>query len=250
MEPRVVVVTGGGTGIGKATAGTFAADGDRVVIVGRRVAVLDHAADEIRRAVPLANVVVQQCDVTSVDQVVALADWLRQTVGQVHVLVNNAGGGGSGSSAGNLAGIAEQARAVLDGNLLGSYLVIRGLQGLLARPGARIVNVSSVAAFRGGGDIYSAAKAGVVGLTYALANEFGPNGITVNAVAPGLVLDTEFFGDAMTPERVQRIVAQTPVARPGRPDDIAAAIHYLASPNASFVTGEVLHVNGGWVFGR
>lgn len=106
------------------------------------------------------------------------------------------------------------------------------------------------AAFRGGGDMYSAAKAGLVGLTYSLALELGPDGITVNAIAPGLVLGTEFFGDRMTDERRQRTVAQTPIGRAGRPEDVAEAVRYLASETASFVTGEVLHVNGGWLFGR
>jgi len=117
-----------------------------------------------------------------------------------------------------------------------------------------IVNVSSINAEIGDAVStcahYSAAKAGLVGLTYSLARELGPEGITVNAVAPGLVLETEFFGDRMTDERRERHVAETPMRRAGRPEDIAQAVRYLASTSASFVTGEVLHVNGGQVFGR
>ena len=98
--------------------------------------------------------------------------------------------------------------------------------------------------------MYSAAKAGVVGLTYSLAGTLGPEGITVNAVSPDIVLGTEFFGERMTDERRERTVAQVPVGRPGHPEDIAEAVYYLASPSASYVNGEVLHVNGGWVYGR
>ena len=98
--------------------------------------------------------------------------------------------------------------------------------------------------------MYSAAKAGVVGLTYSLAGSLGPEGITVNAISPGVILGTEFFGDRMTDARRERTVAQVPVGRPGRPEDIAEAVHYLASPGASYVNGEVLHVNGGWLYGR
>lgn len=140
---------------------------------------------------------------------------------------------------------------MLAANLVGAYLMVHALRPHVRRLGGRVVNISSIAAVRGGGGLYSAAKVGLIGLTYALAGDLGTEGITVNAVAPGLILETEFFGDRMTDERVGRIVAQTPLARPGRPADIAAAVRYLASEEeASFVTGEVHHVNGGWAFGR
>jgi 3-oxoacyl-[acyl-carrier protein] reductase len=123
----------------------------------------------------------------------------------------------------------------------------------LPRPGGRIINISSIAAFTGGsrpGAIgYAAAKAGLLGMTYALARELSPQGITVNAVAPGFIANTEFTG-AWSEERIQSIVAQTPVGRAGDANDVAEAVLFLASPEASFITGEVLNVNGGWLFGR
>jgi 3-oxoacyl-[acyl-carrier protein] reductase len=89
----------------------------------------------------------------------------------------------------------------------------------------------------------------LLGLTFSLARELSPQGITVNAIAPGLILETEFTA-GFSEERIRWTVEQTPAGRPGHPRDIAAAAVYLASPEASFVTGEVLHVNGGWLFGR
>jgi 3-oxoacyl-[acyl-carrier protein] reductase len=123
----------------------------------------------------------------------------------------------------------------------------------LIRPGGRIIYISSIAAFTGGSragsTAYAAAKAGLHGLTYGFARELSEQGITVNAIASGFVADTGFTG-SWPAERVNGIVAQTPVGRAGRVDDIAAAVRYLASPEASFVTAEILNVNGGWLFGR
>ena len=250
-ERRVVLVTGGGTGIGRAIAGAFAADGERVVLLGRRADVLARAAERLQAEAPESTVLWRQCDVSAPDQVRDFRQWLVSEVGPtVDVLVNNAGGVGSVADDAPLREAAAHAWEILGSNLVGSYLMVHALLPHLRRPGGRIVNISSIAALRGVGGMYSAAKAGVLGLTYSLAGDLGPQGITVNAVAPGMVLDTEFFGDRMTAEREARTVAQTPMRRPGRPRDIAAAVHYLASEGASFVTGEVLHVNGGWLYGR
>ena len=248
---RVIVVTGGGTGIGKAIAARFLAEGDRVVITGRREPVLRDAARELDGVQSGGEVHWDVCDVGDPAQVDAFADWLTRDVAEtIDVLVNNAGGVAHVRDDASTAEMARYANETLSGNLIGTFLMVHALSPRLRRPGGRIINLSSIAAFRGGGDIYSAAKAGVVGLTYSLAGSLGPEGITVNAVSPGVVLGTEFFGDRMTDERRARTVAQVPVGRPGRPEDIAEAVYYLASPNASYVNGEVLHVNGGWVFGR
>jgi len=118
------------------------------------------------------------------------------------------------------------------------------------RPGGRIVAISSIAALRGGGGSYSAAKAALHGGIYSLAADVGGDGITANVVAPGYVADTEFFGDSMTSARAERFVSQTLVGRAGSPADVASAVLYLASPESAFVTGQILQVNGGALVGR
>jgi 3-oxoacyl-[acyl-carrier protein] reductase len=240
------MITGGGTGIGRAIAAAFAGCGDVIVITGRREEALERAAREIE-----GDVRPRKMDVSRPDSVEAGIQWLVKTVSPtIDVLVNNAGGILPDDEL--KAPLDEAARLwddQVDSNLKGSFLVTVAALPHLRRPGGRIINMSSIAAFRGGGVAYSAAKAGVVGLTYALARELGGDGISVNAVAPGLVLETEFFGDRMTPQRLERTVGQTPLGRAGAPADIAATVLHLASDAAAFVTGQVLHVNGGWHFG-
>ncbi|MGZ3678280.1 MAG: SDR family NAD(P)-dependent oxidoreductase [Ktedonobacterales bacterium] len=251
QRQRLVVVTGGGTGMGRAIAGVFATEGEQVVLVGRREGVLAQAAEQLQADSLGGRVVWHRCDVSKPDEVAAFRDWLTNEIGStVDVIVNNAGGVSRVSDDASLQEAAAYAWEELGGNLVGTYLMVHALRPYLRRPGGRIVNISSIAAMRGGGGMYSAAKAGVIGLTYSLAGDLGPEGITVNAIAPGFVLDTEFFGDRMTEEGIQRRVSQTPMRRAGQPRDIAAAVRYLASDEASFVTGEVLHANGGWLFGR
>lgn len=138
-------------------------------------------------------------------------------------------------------------------NLKGAFLMALAVAPHLPRPGGRIINISSDGAFSGGGGLrtlgYVAAKAGLLGLTRGLAREFSPQGITVNTIAPGFIAGTGATGHL--PEQIVKdIAAQLPVGRPGQVNDVAAAALFLASADASFITGEVLNVNGGRLFGR
>lgn len=252
-EPRNIIVTGGGTGIGRAIALTFATDGDHVIILGRRVEPLRQTAREAQAQTPGATITCHTCDISRPDEIEAFARWLSdEQVTPIDALINNAGGSGGGVSGDSLADTATEARSLLETNLVGVYVMTSAIRPLLRRPGGRIINISSIAAYTGGsggGAIdYAAAKAGIIGLTHGLARGLSKEGITVNAIAPGFIAETGFTGD-WSDERVRQIVAQTPVGRGGRAEDIAAAALYLASPEASFVTGQALGVNGGWIFG-
>jgi 3-oxoacyl-[acyl-carrier protein] reductase len=232
---RNVVVTGGATGIGRATAALFAAGGDAVTIVGRRPDALHEAADSIG-----ATAIV--CDLSDPAQVAAALDKLPATV---DVLVNNAGGNRDfdAPEPDDLAGLAEQWRANFDANVLTAVLVTEALSDRLADGGA-VVSIGSIAAERGA-ESYGASKAALATWNLSRAAELGGRGITANVVSPGYVGDTEFFRGTLADERRTRLVGETATGRPGTPEDVAATIHFLASPGARHITGQVIRVNGG-----
>ena len=247
-ERRLAVVSGGGTGIGAAVARGLVGDGFDVLVVGRRGDVLDAAARRIGAEIGRDGAVTAVvADPTDPGQAGAGVEAVGERA--VDAVVNNAGGflGGSTDS---LDGVADWWRANLDANVLTAVLLTEALLPALRRPGGRVVLLSSIAAQRGGGGPYSAAKAALHGWAYDLAAQLGPDQITVNVVSPGYVAETEFFGDRMTPEGHAKRVAATLVGRAGVPDDIAAAVSYLVGPSAGYVTGQVLGVNGGSVLGR
>ncbi len=167
----------------------------------------------------------------------------------IDVLVNNAGGVDR-QPASTLEEVADSWLRDFRSNVLTAVLLTTGLLPNLKRPGGRVVNLSSIAALRGGGGSYTAAKAAVLGWTYDLARMLGKEGITVNAVAPGYITGTEFFGTSMTPERHQRLVSETLDGRPGTPEDVASTVLFLASEQASHITGQLFQVNGGALLGR
>jgi 3-oxoacyl-[acyl-carrier protein] reductase len=246
--PRRIVVSGGGTGIGKATAAAFAAEGDRVTLLGRRENVLRDAAAELADAYGPGSADFHTADLSEPDQVRAAVARIAED-GPVDVIVTNAGGNVAAGHDGTLEGIADGYRRNFAANVLTAVLLTEALLPHLRRPGGRIVHLSSIAAIRGPGS-YGGAKAALHAYTYELAQRLGPEGVTANAVAPGYVGETEFFGDRATPEFVASRVNLTLTGQPGHPDEIAAAIQYLASPAAAYVTGQILHINGGTILGR
>ena len=246
---RNVIVTGGNSGMGRAIAAAFVrSERARVAIIGRDQEKLRACADELA-----PHVTSYQADVSRRSQVQEVVRQLVEQWDHVDVLVNAAGFGRGVTTSMPLEEAEREWDAVVDTNLKGSFLMTVAVAPHMTRPGGRILYISSIAAFTGGSNAgsaaYAAAKSGLHGLTYGFARELSKQGITVNTIAPGFVADTGFTG-AWSEERTNGIIRQTPVGRAGHVDDVAAAVLYLASPEASFVAGEVLNVNGGWLFGH
>jgi 3-oxoacyl-[acyl-carrier protein] reductase len=243
---RVALVTGAAIGIGRAVALALARSGADVALTHFSHDAAE-VAEEIRQMGRRAEVF--RLDATVEDEVVAAAASIHDVLGQVHILVNNAGG---------LVGRTPMTemettlwRRIIDVNLTSAFWFVRECGRIMPR-GGRIVNISSLAAATGGGPgagAYAAAKAGLIGLTRALATELAPRAITVNAVTPGFITDTPFH-ERFTPADTQaKTIAHIPLGRAGVPDDVASAVLWLTQPSSDWLTGQTLPVNGGQYYG-
>ncbi|MFC3576340.1 SDR family NAD(P)-dependent oxidoreductase [Streptomyces yaanensis] len=239
---RNVVISGGGTGIGLATAQAFAADGDQVLLLGRRAEVLERAG--------VPGALTYAADLSKPRSVRGVERFVAAEFGTVDVLIHSAGGGGyrepKVDSDEPLDVVLHNWALNFGLNTLTAVLLTEALKDRLAQPGGRLLFLSSIAAYRGSGSgAYAGAKAALHPYAHDLARQLGPRGVTVNVVAPGYIEDTEFFGDAMTEERHAERIAETSTGRAGTPGDVAATLHWLASPGAGHITSQIIQVNGG-----
>jgi 3-oxoacyl-[acyl-carrier protein] reductase len=241
---QVAIVTGAGRGIGHAIAVRLAKEGARVAVVSRTEANAARTADEINAGSPDCAKA-YAVDVADHKAVHALCATILTDFSRVDILVNNAGLTRDGLSM--RMPIADW-DIVMETNLRGAFNFIQGVERtMLKQRSGRIINISSVSGLTGnaGQANYAASKAGLLGLTKSLARELASRNITVNAVAPGFI-DTDMT--AVLPEAAKTaVLAQIPLGKFGEPGDIAAAVAFLAAPEAKFITGQVLTVDGGMV---
>jgi 3-oxoacyl-[acyl-carrier protein] reductase len=237
LEGRVALVTGGSRGIGAAVSRDLAVAGARVAVnyrTGKDAA--EAVASEI-------GGVALSADVSDPEQAQALVERIESDLGDLDILVNNAGV----TRDTLIARMSDEDwDVVLDTNLRGAFNTSRAVaRKMLRRRSGVIVNLTSVVGLHGnpGQANYAASKAGLIGLTKALARELGSRGVRVNAVAPGYI-DTELT-NVLSDEQRSAILANTPLGRLGQPEDVAGAVRFLCSDEAVFVTGEVLLVDGG-----
>ena len=243
LKGKTALVTGGNIGIGRAISLALARSGADVAIT-----YFDHDEEAAKTIRAMGcNCPYLRLDATNsaeVNQVLRQA--AEELGGHIDILVNNAG-----HLVGRVA-VAEMSdehwHRVINVNLTTAFYCSRAVIPFMRTGWGRIVNTSSLAARDGGGPgavAYSAAKAGIAGFTRGLAKELAPRGITVNALAPGLIQGTPFHNTFTRPEVQQAIVSKIPLGRGGTPEDVAGAVLYLVSDLASFVTGEIMEINGG-----
>ncbi|HET8667996.1 MAG TPA: 3-oxoacyl-[acyl-carrier-protein] reductase [Terriglobales bacterium] len=245
LAGHVALVTGASQGIGRACAIELAKAGAAVALCARNEEKLAAVANEITAGGGQASVF--KLDVANEDEIKSVTKAAIQQLGKIDILVNNAG-----ITRDTLVLRMKRADwdAVLNTNLTSAHLMVQSVIGsMLKQRWGRIVNISSIFGQIGqvGQANYAASKAGLIGLTMALAREFASRNITVNAVAPGYI-DTAMT-ENLTPEMKEAVKQMIPLGRPGSDVDIAHAVKFLASDDASYITGHVLNVNGGMLMG-
>lgn len=241
MSRRVIWITGGSSGIGKAAVRKFAGAGDRVAFT------FLHSEAAARALESETGAFAIRADVSDSAQVNRARDAILSRFGRIDVLVCAAGVAGKGLL---MDQTDEAYDRIMNTNLFGTFAAIRAvLPCMIEQRGGSIVTVSSMWGETGGAceALYSASKAGIIGLTRAVAKEVGSAGIRVNCISPG-VIDTPMNAD-LSPEDVDSLVEETPLGRIGMAEEVAEAICFLAGEGAGFITGQVLPVNGGIVIG-
>jgi dehydrogenase/reductase SDR family protein 4 len=244
LTNKVALVTGGGRGIGRDIARCLAQAGAHVAIASRKLPQLQRTAAELAglpgRVVPMASHVGHESDLLS------LVERVEAELGPIDVLVNNAATNiGQGPSLQTDTGMLDK---MIDVNVKAAFrLVHRVVPGMIARGGGSVLNIVSISGLepQAGGLLYSFTKAGLIMMTRSWAREFGPHGVRVNAIAPGLI-QTDFSAYFWQDEQNRaQVESSQPIRRIGRPDEIGYAALYLASDEASFVTGQVFVLDGG-----
>ena len=236
---KTVLITGGSRGIGRAMVKLFSENGYSVAFTYK------NSENEAKSLAECVGALAIKADSTIESDVVGAVETVIKEFGHIDCLINNAGIS-SFSLFGDIT--LDDWNSIVSSNITGAFLYSREvLRSMISKKSGRIINITSVWGLVGSScEVhYSTTKAALIGMTKALAKEVGPSGITVNAIAPG-VIDTD-MNKMLSAEDMEELIAETPVGRIGSPDDVARAALFLASGDAGFITGEVLNVSGGFV---
>ena len=243
LKGKTAIVTGGGNGIGKASCKMLAAFGANVVVSDYKLEAANEVVQEIIKDGGKAAAV--DCDVTKDEALVRLVDETLKAYGQINILVNNVGGGGAGRESPSQIQVSQFAK-VFEMNVFSMWRLCQLVAPHMKESGyGSIINMSSMASINKSPAIsaYASSKAAINHMTRNLAFDYGPD-IRINAIGPGAIR-TQALQTVLTPEIEKKMLAHTPLARLGEPDDIAGAVLYFAAPVSSWVSGQILFVNGG-----